>query len=594
MISHPQPQPAPDTPGSWLHRSREALRPVGVVLRLAWREEPRGTLGAVADILSGVFPALMAWLVAGLVAHIGAGTGAVPFAVGIAALLAGEELWGAAATTARLRVVDAVTRAADRDTILALRHARTIDDLVAHRRPELVAASTDVRGAVGRSLNTWIVATRNVVYVAGLLIATVSFSPWLLLAAAATIPHLYWGGRAQARVERARQDAAQATAHTTALIDALLPASARREIALAGTSDVYTALVADSTTAWSAPRAAAERRAALAGAAGRLITAAGLGVSVALTLLTAGPRAAETLAAMAVILGSIISLSGTAHTTAVMLTGTHARVRAWRTMCTPVAAPAAAESPAPDSGGDPAAGAGDIVVRDVSYRYPGATAPTVEGLHLRLPAGSTIALVGPNGAGKSTLAGLLLGIRRPTTGTITGIPTRRSIIAQDPLQLPGMVADSVRISRPDAPADACEEACARAHAPAPGTWVAGASGGQWQRLSIARALLRDDAQLAVFDEPTSALDAEAEAELSGTLLGGIPDATTLIVTHRLATARRADRILVVDGGRITADGTHDELVAQPGWYADMYRAQADGYDSDHDPGGTADPTPEPM
>jgi ATP-binding cassette subfamily B protein len=259
---------------------------------------------------------------------------------------------------------------------------------------------------------------------------------------------------------------------------------------------------------------------------------------------------------------------------------------------------------APHTDGPPA-----IALRGVSFRYPGGGDDVVRDVDLELPAGTSAALVGTNGAGKTTLVRLLCGLYPPDSGAVLvdGVDLReldlrewhRSIapMFQEFLRLPSTVAENAGIGAAEALGDMDGERAALAEAGAmpfvqrlpdgTGTQLAtrhadgtDLSGGQWQRLGIARALFALDhgARVLLLDEPTSNLDTASEERLVQRLLGETRGAaTTLLVTHRLALARRCDRIVVMEDGRIVESGDHDALLALDGRYAAAFRMQASLY-----------------
>jgi ATP-binding cassette, subfamily B, bacterial len=240
---------------------------------------------------------------------------------------------------------------------------------------------------------------------------------------------------------------------------------------------------------------------------------------------------------------------------------------------------------------------GELAFQDVTFRYPARPETSaLNGISLTVSPGETVALVGPSGAGKTTILQLLMRFYDPQSGQITldGLPLTAmarhdfraaiALVPQDPVIFAASARENIRFGRPDATDAEVEEAAraAAAHdflAALPqgydsylGERGVMLSGGQRQRVAIARAILRD-AKILLLDEATSALDAESERAVQAAFERLSQGRTTLVVAHRLATVKRADRIVVFDQGRIAAIGTHDALVAEGGLYARLARLQ---------------------
>lgn len=246
-----------------------------------------------------------------------------------------------------------------------------------------------------------------------------------------------------------------------------------------------------------------------------------------------------------------------------------------------------------------------IVFEGVSFSYPGAGGDVLHGLDLVIPAGRSLAIVGANGAGKTTLVKLLCRLHEPTAGRITvdGVGLSRLDVTAWRRRLAAVLQNTTRFAlparanvafgRPDADpgtaaldASAARAGIAAEIARLPHGWdtpLSAAydggvdlSGGQWQKLALARALFAVDhgAGVLILDEPAAHLDARAEARLHEEFMDLTRGLTTLVISHRFSTVRRAHSIAVIDRGRVVEQGTHDELMAAEGRYAEMFRLQA--------------------
>jgi len=242
---------------------------------------------------------------------------------------------------------------------------------------------------------------------------------------------------------------------------------------------------------------------------------------------------------------------------------------------------------------------------NVTFSYPGGTEPALEGLSLRIRGGELIALVGENGAGKSTLVKLLLRFYDADQGAVRvggvdlkdldpeALRSRIGVLFQDYASYELTVRENVVMGRPDVKID--DERVIEALHDARSEWLLkkmpngldskvgrlfegghDLSGGEWQRLALARLMYRD-ADIWILDEPTSSLDPEAEAAIFAELKENLKGRIGIVISHRFSTVRIADRIAVIAGGLVTELGSHEELLAAQGRYAQLFELQAAGY-----------------
>jgi len=247
----------------------------------------------------------------------------------------------------------------------------------------------------------------------------------------------------------------------------------------------------------------------------------------------------------------------------------------------------------------------DVEFDNVTFAYPGGTSPAVSGLSLHIRSGELIALVGENGAGKSTLVKLLLRFYDPDEGAVRvggvdlrdldpeALRSRIGVLFQDYASYELSVRENVVMGRPDGRVD--DVRVMEALRDARSDWLLkkmpkgldskvgrlfegghDLSGGEWQRLALARIMYRD-ADIWILDEPTSSLDPEAEAGIFAELKENLRGRIGIVISHRFSTVRIADRIAVIDDGRVTELGTHEELLLADGRYAQLFELQAAGY-----------------
>jgi ABC-type multidrug transport system fused ATPase/permease subunit len=247
----------------------------------------------------------------------------------------------------------------------------------------------------------------------------------------------------------------------------------------------------------------------------------------------------------------------------------------------------------------------EVRLRNVRFAYPKTTHQVFDGLDLAIPAGSSLAIVGQNGAGKTTLAKLLCRLYDPDDGTVEvdGVDLREIDVAQWRARLAAVFQDFIRFELPlrdnvdvgrgasdedvlAALADAGAAGLADLDTPLARGYAGGTdlSGGQWQRVALARALcaVQTGAGLVLLDEPTAQLDVRGEAEIFNRILAATRGVTTILISHRFSTVRHADRICVLEHGRVVELGTHEELLAAGGRYHTMFTLQAERFEQDEE------------
>ena len=240
-----------------------------------------------------------------------------------------------------------------------------------------------------------------------------------------------------------------------------------------------------------------------------------------------------------------------------------------------------------------------IIIQDVTYRYPGADTDALRDVNLHLHPGEILAVVGENGAGKTTLAQIFAGLRPPTGGqmTIDGIDAATidadeirkvcTFVFQHPARYPATLRDNVVLSMNNNGVPEVESALTQVGLSTekfpletllgPEFGGVDISGGEWQRVALARSLLKKDVELVIFDEPTAALDPLAELALFENFVALVDGKTALLIAHRLGPTRLADRVAVLENGYLVEIGTPSELLEKKGKYAEMFAAQSEWY-----------------
>ncbi|MEV4417894.1 ABC transporter ATP-binding protein, partial [Catellatospora sp. NPDC049609] len=459
------------------------------------------------------------------------------------------------------------------------------------------------------------------------ILATVD--PWLALLPLAAVPPVLITRRAARLVERARERTAAAGRFTGHLLSLAADAGAVKEIRLFGAHGFLMGRQAREWARATDELWAAQWRAALLRGCGQLLFAFAYGAAILVVLRRA---VAGTATVGEVVL--VVTLAVQISVQVASAIGLHATVAAaartaerFAELAAPVPelaavparnlatapVPARAAGPAPELAAKPAPRRlrRGIRLEGVTFSYPGAAGPTLRGVDLTIPAGATVALVGENGAGKSTLVKLLCGLYAPTSGrlTVDGVDLARipadawhrriAMLFQDFARLHFTVRDNVGVGelalREDD--DALHAALHQARATRAAEQAGGLdgllgrgyadgtelSGGQWQSLGLARALMRPRPLLLALDEPAAALDAHAENALftrfatAARRAGRGSGAITLFVSHRFSTVRAADLIVVLRDGAVAELGGHDELMARGGLYHDLFTLQARAY-----------------
>jgi ATP-binding cassette subfamily B protein len=593
---------------------KETLRSAVWLLRISWQQSRLKTAAALILVLGGAIAAplmglALKWLTNAAIAGDAVTSGIAGVAVASCAM--GVLTLGHFAHIAYFELSEINTLSAEQRLIALANGSAGIEHLErAEYADRLAVLEQEIQGIQeGFRAVLFLSGLGVAICLTGVLLALVN--PLLLLLPLVAVPPLVAGQRAQLIVDRAREETAQDTRlamHLFRLATGAAPAKELRVFRLQGEIKRRHAELWERTTRrlWRA-----QVKATVLRAAGQLVFAGGYVAGVLLVVNDAigGHRSvgdvvlAITLAAQ---INQQISAAVLLLHTLQRIARAYARLE-WLEKYVAEREPRGADTAVPERLAD------GIRFEDVAFTYPGTDRVVLAGVNLHLPAGSTVAIVGENGAGKSTLVKLLCRFYEPTSGTITAdgsdlarIPLdkwRERIAAgfQDFARFEFVARQTVGVG--DLPLvdsqPAVEAALERAHAgDVVGRLEQGLStqlgksykegtelsGGQWQKLALGRAMMRELPLVLILDEPTSALDAEAEHNLFeryaegarrvGAATGGI----TVLVSHRFSTVRMADQIVVVADGRVVEAGPHAQLMRNRGLYAELYELQASAYE----------------
>lgn len=598
---------------------RDVVACLARLLAVGWRlDRRRFVTGAGLLLLGAVATPVVAVGVGRLVDDLveGATERAAVWAVVVAVALAGELMLGHFAHLSYFELAELTEERFNRDLLRLVNghpYLDTTDDPSFADRVDLLRQDVlQMRSTVQSGLQLG--ATCVQLLLTSVVLATVS--PVLLLLAAAAVLPVTLGRRAEEGLQRTREREAATTRAIRSLRRLATSPTSQAEVRLSGAAGFVVARQRELLHSYSSAMGHADVRYAALRTAGQLAFGAAYAAAVVwVFLLARDGRASAGEVVLTITLATQLSVQmsagveqlGTVHRASA---GLRRFTALERDLERALAAPGVVTGPPPA-----ATAAGDGVRLDgVTFRYPGAAAPVLHDVDLHLPAGSSVALVGENGAGKTTLLQLLAGLYRPTSGRVlvdgadlAAAPPERwhartAALYQDAARVELSLQHSVGIGRladVDDP-DAVRGALARSGSPLAGVVEPedllglgygdgrDLSGGQWQDLGFARALMRTDARLLVLDEPASALDALAEQRLVDAYQASAADVAartggvTVFVTHRLSTVRLADRIVVLEAGRVAEQGSHAELLARGGRYADLWAVQARAYAGEED------------
>jgi len=586
---------------------RNLWLPLSAAFRLDLRAALLAFLEVIGSVLTNLLPLAFGLMVTGVATHsqdtlvLGTVLAALAFGVVPAFTTIGVE--------ARLRLNETVGHEFDRRVAELMAAVPTLDQLESPAFRDEAQIVRERQGALGGAYNSVVNALRQLMMPVVTLAIAIGADPRLLWLLPASVPSLLLG-RWVVRWDRQAEDAgAEPGRLTQHLVGLAVEPGAASELRVLGARDVVARRLRAAGTAWRRPHVHADVLRSVAATACGLfyLLAAGIVLTLIVRDAADGRVAVGAVATSVLVVGQLQEVVASVRFIVQQLAQVVRTVGRYRDLEQAVAA-----ARAHDGTGTPPDRLRDgISLRGLGFTYPGQERPSLVDVDLDLPAGSVVAVVGENGAGKSTLVKLLTGLYRPSAGRVLvddadladldGDAWRERCAGafQDHLHLELLARETITTG--DLPALESDDRALRALADAaagdvlvalPGglatqlgtSWDDGTelSGGQWQRLAIARGMMRGDPLLLVLDEPTSALDAATEHALfegyaDAARRAGRHGAVTVLVTHRFSTVAAADLVVVLADGRVSEVGSHTELMAAGGGYAQLYALQARGY-----------------
>lgn len=588
-----------------------SLRLIALVLGRSITQHPAMAVMAGLELLGKVFMALTP-IFLGLITVALVQRSWPQFILGAGGLLLGTTVNGALqllGTSARLRQMQLVGFDFDAEVTRWTAAIPTLDHLEV---AEILDKGQAVRNnalALGGALNDLLNIINSLAWALVTIIVAASADARMLLLLVASLPPLFVQPLVNRWAERAMQQDSEPARLSQSLLGLSLDAAAGAEVRVFGAGPMLRQRLRQATLAWRTPTVWLARRASWV-SVGLVLAYLIPAMAVLGWLLRDYTRGTVSLWAFSVAVTSVVSLRDAAMTLVQTSAWIAGAVRVGERYLWFKDHAEAAIARHQGGGQPPERLTQGITLAGVSFRYGGADTDALSEISLQRPAGSVVAVVGENGAGKTTLAKLLTGMYDPTEGqllvdgqALTSLDLQQwrrqcSGAFQDHLDLQFTAAEAIgagdltqlenRAAIERALADAAAEDVLDALPDGLDTQLGveaggvGLSGGQWQRIALARAMMRRQPLLLVLDEPTAALDAAAEDLLftryaAASALARERGGVTVLITHRFSTVASADLVVVLVGGRVAEVGRHADLIAAGGAYAELYELQAAGY-----------------